>query len=452
MMAVVGVLKTDGRVQLAVGRLIARSGGDPTVLLTMLIWFNGLLSAICDNVTTVIFVFPMALEVAAVCRLKPAALLLPMVIASNIGGAATLIGDPPNILIGSGAGALLLDFTRESDRAGAVDDGGVRDLSRRYFRAALLAAVPVDAAVIDDRIANPELLRWGLIIRPGLRRIPDSRLDGNAGRRPGGDRRGDDPRGAGRPAQPYHALSQQERGPRHPGGHRERDRVAPHSRSSPFCSSRSERQWRPASSTPWPRAGYLHRGGRTAWGSRPRDRALRGGADPLGQRILSALIDNIPYVAVAIPIIARLVGTFERGHRDPLVGIGAGGLPGGNGTVIGASANVTVTGLAERAGHTISFREFARFGSGITAITLLISTAFITLHCIWSAADGRAGAGGAGGVLRNSAGERGAGSGERERERGAGSGERGAGSGSGERGSGERGAGAGAGERPKRRN
>jgi Na+/H+ antiporter NhaD/arsenite permease-like protein len=96
--------------------------------------------------------------------------------------------------------------------------------------------------------------------------------------------------------------------------------------------------------------------------------------------VLSALIDNIPYVAVAIPIIHRLVGNLSGDTEILWWALALGACLGGNGTVIGASANVTVTGLAERAGHHISFREFARFGAGITVLTLVISTLFIVMH------------------------------------------------------------------------
>ena len=77
--------------------------------------------------------------------------------------------------------------------------------------------------------------------------------------------------------------------------------------------------------------------------------------------ILSALIDNIPYVAVTIPIVARLIDTLP-GHPNTLWwALALGACLGGNGTLIGASANVTTIGLAEKGGTRISFSEFTRF-------------------------------------------------------------------------------------------
>jgi len=101
MMALVGVLKTTNVFPWAVDRLLMRSRGNPSRALSFVIWFTGVLSALLDNVTTVIFTYPMAASMAQRLRINGSAFLLPMVMAANIGGTATLIGDPPNVLIGA---------------------------------------------------------------------------------------------------------------------------------------------------------------------------------------------------------------------------------------------------------------------------------------------------------------------------------------------------------------
>ena len=101
MMALVGVLKTTNVFPWAVDRLLERSRGNPSRAARLIIWFTGILSAILDNVTTVIFTYPMALEMARRLKINGSAFFLPMVMAANIGGTATLIGDPPNVLIGA---------------------------------------------------------------------------------------------------------------------------------------------------------------------------------------------------------------------------------------------------------------------------------------------------------------------------------------------------------------
>jgi Na+/H+ antiporter NhaD/arsenite permease-like protein len=96
---------------------------------------------------------------------------------------------------------------------------------------------------------------------------------------------------------------------------------------------------------------------------------------------LSAVIDNIPYVAVTIPLVASLIQTLGGGPQTEVLwwALALGACLGGNGTLIGASANVTVVGLAEKDGKNISFGEFTAFGARVTGITLLISSLYLAL-------------------------------------------------------------------------
>src|SRR4029450_37216 len=101
MMALVGVLKTTNVFPWAVDRLLERSRGNPSRAARLIIWFTGVLSALLDNVTTVIFTYPMASEMARRLRINGSAFFLPMVMAANIGGTPTLVSDPPHWLIGT---------------------------------------------------------------------------------------------------------------------------------------------------------------------------------------------------------------------------------------------------------------------------------------------------------------------------------------------------------------
>jgi Na+/H+ antiporter NhaD/arsenite permease-like protein len=96
--------------------------------------------------------------------------------------------------------------------------------------------------------------------------------------------------------------------------------------------------------------------------------------------VLSALVDNIPFVAVSIPIVAQLTSELQ---GDTIVlwwALALGACLGGNATVVGASANVTVIGLAERDGVRISFAEFSRFGVPVMLGTLVVSSVFVIAH------------------------------------------------------------------------
>jgi len=164
MMAVVGVLKTTGVFDWATSHVIDRSRGRPGSLLAMVVWFTGLLSAVLDNVTTVIFVYPMAIRMAAATAIRPAAILLPMVIASNVGGTATLIGDPPNILIGSGAGLSFFDFIENLTMPVLWMLVACLWFSRRYYRKELAEAGEAAVSAGDAVIQQPLLLKWSLAI------------------------------------------------------------------------------------------------------------------------------------------------------------------------------------------------------------------------------------------------------------------------------------------------
>jgi Na+/H+ antiporter NhaD/arsenite permease-like protein len=96
---------------------------------------------------------------------------------------------------------------------------------------------------------------------------------------------------------------------------------------------------------------------------------------------LSAIVDNIPFVATMIPLIKSMAPAYGGADKiEPLWWcLSLGACLGGNGTLIGASANVTVVGLAEKDGKRIPFNEFTAFGSRIAGLTLLMSSAYLAL-------------------------------------------------------------------------
>src|SRR5258708_26494360 len=112
MMALVGVLKTTNVFPWAVDRLLERSRGNPSRAARLIIWFTGILSAILDNVTTVIFTYPMASEMARRLKINGSGLFLPMVVAGNIGRNPTLPRSPTHVPIGSRprTGLSFMDF------------------------------------------------------------------------------------------------------------------------------------------------------------------------------------------------------------------------------------------------------------------------------------------------------------------------------------------------------
>ena len=165
MMALVGVLKTTNVFPWAVDRLLERSRGNPSRSAALIIWFTGVLSALLDNVTTVIFAYPMAQEMARRLRINGAAFFLPMVMAANIGGTATLIGDPPNVLIGADPRTHLsfMDFIYHLTVPCTFMMVVLVWYSRRYYPADIGAAADRDhpdiAAPSGAQLINVPLLR-----------------------------------------------------------------------------------------------------------------------------------------------------------------------------------------------------------------------------------------------------------------------------------------------------
>jgi Na+/H+ antiporter NhaD/arsenite permease-like protein len=100
-----------------------------------------------------------------------------------------------------------------------------------------------------------------------------------------------------------------------------------------------------------------------------------------GSAFLSAIVDNIPYVATMSPIVSELVAGFPNGQGNVLWwSLALGADLGGNATAVGASANVVILGMAERAGKRISFWEFTKYGLIVTIITLAICVPYLWLR------------------------------------------------------------------------
>ena len=110
MMIFVGVMKKTGMFQFLAYKAYATAKGNVFVLVFILQVITAVVSAFLDNVTTMLLMIPVTIEIAVTLKINPLVLLIPEVFASNVGGTATLIGDPPNILIGSYAGLTFGQF------------------------------------------------------------------------------------------------------------------------------------------------------------------------------------------------------------------------------------------------------------------------------------------------------------------------------------------------------
>lgn len=112
MMIIVGILKHTGVFQWCAYKCYQLARGSVLLLAIILMTFTAVSSAFLDNVTTMLLLTPITIEIAVSLGIAPLALLIPEILASNIGGTATLIGDPPNIMIGSFAGLSFMEFVQ----------------------------------------------------------------------------------------------------------------------------------------------------------------------------------------------------------------------------------------------------------------------------------------------------------------------------------------------------
>ena len=110
MMLFVAVVKNSGLFEYIAIKAAKMAKGDPWKIMAAFIVITAFLSGFLDNVTTVLLVGPMTITIARMLRINPVPFLITQIFASNIGGTATLIGDPPNIMIGSAAGLTFIDF------------------------------------------------------------------------------------------------------------------------------------------------------------------------------------------------------------------------------------------------------------------------------------------------------------------------------------------------------
>ena len=357
MMILAGIIRKTGVFGWIAVRAARFAGGDPYRILVVLSVITAVASALLDNVTTVVLVGPITLFLAARMGMNPFPFLMSEILASNIGGASTLIGDPPNILIGSAAGldfgAFLVNMAPLSVLLLAL-----YLLSARWLFRDLLTVDPVlRAGLLDlnerDMITNPALLRRSLAVL-GLTLV-GFLLHG--------------------------AL------------HLEPATIALTGAIVLMVVAR-ESPDEVLREVEWPTlfffiglfmlvAGVIEIGLIDAVADAIV--AVTGGALASTSllmlwlsAILSGVIDNIPYTATMIPVVEQLA---EGQPNDGIWwALAMGADLGGNATIIGASANVILAGMAEREGHPISFGTFLRYGLPVTFCTMVVATAYLWLR------------------------------------------------------------------------
>ena len=362
MMIIANTTATTGVFQWIAIRSAKLARGDPMGVLVMLCAVTAVLSAFLDNVTTVVLVAPVTIVVAETMGVRVVPMLIAEAIASNIGGTITLIGDPPNILIGSFAGLSFMDFTT------GVGPGAVLALFA-YLALLRWQGRHEMRGSAETRTRVMALNHAGLITDPRLLRVCLGVLAATI---------------AGFLA--HSALGY------------EPSAVALMGATALLLITRADPH-EALRDVEWPtlfffiglfvvvagldETGVLTRVGQTAADASGGSLTVATMLILWMSALLSGVVDNIPYTAAMLPVV-RTLGNDLGGHdtqaRVLWWALAMGADLGGNLTVIGASANVLVSNLAARAGQRIFFWEFMKQGVPATLLTIGISSLYLWLR------------------------------------------------------------------------
>lgn len=361
MMIIVGVVKQTGLFDYLAIWAAKRSKGEPYRLMVMLMGITAIASPFLDNVTTIMLVVPVTVVVCDRLRIPAQPYIIAEVLASNIGGAATLIGDPPNIIIGSRAGLTFNDFLAHMTPAVVIIFVAFVLLTRVLFARSFRHRPDDIAAVmaLQERraITDPRMLRRCLIVLGAV--IAGFGL--------------------------------------HSVVHLEPSIVALVGAGVMLLVTRAD-VTDILRDVEWTTlvfflglfvmvGGLVHTGVIHAIGtwavSALGDRYFAAATALLfGSSILGAFFDNIPYAATMAPIVEDMAAQApdRQTARALWWSFALGADFGGNGTAVAASANVVAIGMAARTGHRISFWQFTKYGIVVTLLSTLMAWAYVWLR------------------------------------------------------------------------
>jgi len=367
MMVIVAITRRSGLFQFLAIWSAKRVKADPWGILVMLALVTAVTSAFLDNVTTVLLVTPVTLLITEELGIHPYPLLFGEILASNIGGTATLIGDPPNIMIGSATGLTFNQFLTNLAPIIVVilaaTLGAIYFIWGRKLHATEEARARVMSFSEREAITDAPLLRQALFVlalvvigfvfahRLGLE--PATVALGGAAL-----------------LLLLHNLGRN-------------------------AEEQSEDVHRTFGEVEWvtifffvglfivvygvDRAGVLKLLAHKLLAATGGNLSVTATAVLWASAGLSAVVDNIPFVATMIPLIKSMGPTFGgASHLMPLWwALSLGACLGGNGTLVGASANLTVAGISERGGYPIRFMPFLRHALPLMLMSIVISNIYL---------------------------------------------------------------------------
>lgn len=335
--------------------------GNPITLMGLLALITAIGSAFLDNVTTIILMVPVAFSITRRLRVKAFPYLFSMILATNIGGTATLIGDPPNIMIGSAVKELTFVAFMENLAPVAMIILVVilplvilifrKELKKGFAHQQSLMEIRLEGLITEKKLLIKCLIALGLTLLGFFL---------------------------------------------HQYLHLETATIALAGAFLLLLLTGEHVMEQAFRSVEWPTIFFFVGlfvlvGGLVETGiiTRVAEEVMRlTGGDPLTTSMLilwlsalaSAFIDNIPLVATMIPMIQDMGGMGIQ-HLEPLWwSLALGACLGGNGTLIGASANLIAAGMSAKEGEPISFLKYMKYGLPLMILTILISSLYVYLR------------------------------------------------------------------------
>src|SRR3990170_3214259 len=369
MMVIINLMRPTGIFEYIAIKSAKLGKGDPFRILVIFALVTAVLSALLDNVTTVLLIVPVTILIAEALEVDPLPYLISCALASNIGGTATLIGDPPNIMIASKAQLDFMDFIYHLAPVVviimvfyvfAIKLIWGRKLKTREELKKRIMAMNENEAIKDPVMLTKSLVVLGIVLTGFV----------------------------------FHGIL-----------HFQPATIALFGAGLLLLLSNTHEPHHILAEVEWPTIfffvglfiiiGGVVKVGLIKWMSIKVLELTQGDLLSTSMVVMwfsafaSAFIDNIPYVATMNPLIIdmakqlwpNLSGIQLLHHPDLMPmwwSLALGSCLGGNGTAIGASANVIVVGMSEKAGKRISFKKFMLYG-----MPLMIESVIICMGYVW---------------------------------------------------------------------
>ena len=371
MMVIINLMRPTGVFEYIAIKSAKAGKGEPFRIMAIFAVVTAVLSALLDNVTTVLLIVPVTILIADALEVDPLPYLISCALASNIGGTATLIGDPPNIMIASKAQLNFMDFIYHLAPIVvvimvfyifAIKLIWGKKLKTRDELKQRIMSMNENEAIKDPVMLTKSLVVLGIVLTGFV----------------------------------FHGVL-----------HFQPATIALFGAGLLLLLSKTDEPHHILAEVEWPTIfffiglfiiiGGVVKVGLIKWLSIKVLEITQGNLFATSMVVMwfsafaSAFIDNIPYVATMNPLIIDMakqlwpnVSGIQLLHHPDLMplwwSLALGACLGGNGTAIGASANVIVVGMSEKAGKKISFMKFMAYGMPLMIMTVVIATIYVWLR------------------------------------------------------------------------